>query len=124
MIIEVDAEQLRRSGVRIDEPPTGVDRKDATAYVPEDVSGLQANLDELRGQLFRSRSGLAKACGNVCTPERNRREHPELEPDAEVELHARRENDIRGVEHAAERSDQQSTRHRQQERRGCRHENV
>jgi hypothetical protein len=124
MILERNAEQLRCSGVGIDEPPGRVDRNNAAAYVPEDVSGLKANLDQLCGQLFRSSPRLAEASGDVRTPKRNRSEHTQLEPDAEVQLHARREDDIGGVEQAPKRSDQQSTRHRQEERRGCSHENV
>ncbi len=124
MIIERKPEQLRGGRVRIHEPARGVDRDDSAAYVLEDVGGLETDLHQFRRQLLGARTRLAQPSRDVPAPKRNRREHPELQPDPEVQRRAGRDDDVGEVQDAAERRDQQAAGVRQEQRRGSDDEDV
>ena len=124
VIIERKTEQLRCSRICIDETARGVDRDDSAAYVLEDVGRLETYFHQLRRELLRTRASLAQPSRDVSAPERDRGEHTELQPDAEIQLRSRRYDHVREIQDAPERRDQQPAGERQEERRGSDDENV
>jgi hypothetical protein len=106
VLVEAEAEQRRRGGVRVEQRAARVDGDDAAADVAQDVARLEAGLVELRDQLFGPGARLAEAGADVAGGERDGREDPELQPEGDAVGEGRPEQRAGEVEHAPQRCDE------------------